>query len=385
MRVSGLFVFFILTILNGNRFYTQRNAQQIIDQAEIKCASYTMNSGKMSSITIPMSYGKSSALNNVERETIKMAKVKQVHLVFTDYPKNADLRSLNKSRIKMVEGIRKDLITDTAVTWKIIRQTKCKTEEDAQKLFHGIVILYEGEAFLNERATVSAYLPEKVTPKEGKKLIKEYDDTTAYHILNKMNWSNMAVVTDFTSSMYPYSTQVIIWFAINTEQSKISDVYFFNDGDQKLDDLKEIGSTGGIYHERNVNFNEIRKLAFKTASKGIGGKDLEENDLEAVLRACENSPNAKGIVLIADNNAPPRDMALLSKIKKPVHVILCGTEVGDIELAYLQIARKTGGSLHTMEESLNELAKLKEGQTVKFGDKSYRIIQGNVVEIKASK
>ena len=100
---------------------------------------------------------------------------------------------------------------------------------------------------------------------------------------------------------------------------------------------------------------------------------------------CENSPNTKGIVLIADNNAPPRDMALLSKIKKPVHVILCGTEVGDIELAYLQIARKTGGSLHTMEESLNELAKLKEGQTVKFGDKSYRIIQGNVVEIKSSK
>ncbi|MCE2711753.1 MAG: hypothetical protein LW688_04340 [Cryomorphaceae bacterium] len=78
-------------------------------------------------------------------------------------------------------------------------------------------------------------------------------------------------------------------------------------------------------------------------------------------------------------------MALLSKIKKPVHVILCGSVDGTIELAYLQIAKKTGGSIHTMEESLTELAKLKEGQSIQFGDKSYKIVQGNVVEVKGVK
>ena len=376
-------LFFIVAL--SSKILAQRTAQQIVDQSEIQCAYYNIVPGKMDVITIPMSFGKSSTLDAVERETILMAKVKQVHVVFTDFPKDADLKELNKSRIKVVENIRKNLVTDTTIKWKVIRQTNCTTEEEAKQLFHGIVIFYEHEDFLVEKATISTLLPEKVTPKEAKKLIKEFDDTTTYHVLNKMDWSDMAVVTDFTSSMYPFSAQVILWFAINSQQSKITDVYFFNDGDSKIDSRKVIGETGGIYHEHNVSFKEVRKLAFKTASKGIGGNDLEENDLEAVLSACKNSPNAKGIVLIADNNAPPRDMALLNKIKKPVHVILCGSVDGTIELAYLQIAKKTGGSIHTMEESLTELAKLKDGQSIQFGDKSYKIVQGNVVEVKGVK
>ncbi|MEY4603765.1 MAG: hypothetical protein RIT43_1057 [Bacteroidota bacterium] len=385
MKTFRHFFLLLFLITFSDYLFSQRTAQQIVDQSEIQCSNYTIVPGKMDVLTIPMAFGESSTLNAIERETIQLAKVKQVHVVFTDFPKDADLKALNKSRIKVVEGIRKNLVTDTTIQWKVIRQTNCKTEEEAKQLFHGIVIFYEHESFLVEKATISTLLPETVTPREGKKLIKEFEDTTTYHVLNKMNWNNMAIVTDFTSSMYPYSAQVILWFAINTQQSKITDVYFFNDGDSKLDTKKVIGETGGIYHEHNVNFKEIRKLAFKTASKGIGGNDLEENDLEAVLSACKNSSDAKGIVLIADNNAPPRDMALLSKIKKPVHVILCGTNKGNIELAYLQIAKKTGGSIHTMEESLTELAKLKEGQTIQFGDKSYKIIQGNVVEIKSVK
>jgi hypothetical protein len=190
----------------------------------------------------------------------------------------------------------------------------------------------------------------------------------------------MAVVTDFTSSMYPYTAQLVLWFAINTQQSKISDVFFFNDGDQKPDSEKVSGEVGGIYHEQRVNFTDIRALAYKTASKGIGGEDLEENDLEALLYAMEKSPNAKGYVLIADNSAPPRDMDLINKIKKPVHIILCGTSNG-LEIAYLELARKTGGSVHTMEEHLTELIKLKEGQSIRIDKRIYKIVNGEFEEV----
>jgi hypothetical protein len=327
-----------------------------------------------------MSYGETAVLTEIERAVLKIAKVRQIHLVYTDHPKGADLKNLNKSRIKVVEGLRKDLVSDTLVQWKIIRQTACNSEEEAKKLFHGIVILYEKEKFIEEKAQVNNLLPKDITPSEAKKRIKKLSDTTVYNVLNEMKWKDMAVVTDFTSSMYPYTAQLVLWFAINTQQSKISDVFFFNDGDQKPDAEKVSGEVGGIYHEHRVNFTDIRALAYQTASKGIGGEDLEENDLEALLFAMEKSPNAKGYVLIADNSAPPRDMDLINKIKKPVHIILCGTSNG-LEIAYLELARKTGGSVHTIEEHLTELVKLKEGQSIRIDKRIYKIVNGEFEEV----
>ena len=371
---------FLLGIILPGTTHAQRTADDIIAQKEIVAPKYLLNPGKLEFLRLPMSYGETAVLTDIEREVLKIAKVRQIHVVFTDHPKGADLKSLNKGRIKVVEGLRKDLVSDTLVQWKIIRQTACTSEEEAKKLFHGVIILYEKESFLVERATVNNLLPQQITPKEAKKRIEKMTDTTVYNVLNEMKWNDMVVVTDFTSSMYPYSAQLVLWFAINTQQTKISDVFFFNDGDQKPDAEKINGEVGGIYHEHRVNFTDIRNLAYKTAGKGIGGEDLEENDLEALLYAMEKAPNAKGYVLIADNSAPPRDMELIDKIKKPVHIILCGTS-GGFDLAYLELARKTGGSLHTMEENLNELMKLKEGQSIRIGKRIYKIIDGEIDEV----
>ena len=368
---------FLFCILYSGKLIAQRSADDIIAQKEIVAPTYKLTPGKLAFIRLPMSYGETAVLTEIERAVLKIAKVQQIHLVYTDHPKGADLKNLNKSRIKVVEGLRKDLVSDTLVQWKIIRQTACNSEEEAKKLFHGIVILYEKEKFIEEKAQVNNLLPKDITPTEAKKRIKKLSDTTVYNVLNEMKWKDMAVVTDFTSSMYPYTAQLVLWFAINTQQSKISDVFFFNDGDQKPDAEKVSGEVGGIYHEHRVNFTDIRALAYQTASKGIGGEDLEENDLEALLYAMEKSPNAKGYVLIADNSAPPRDMDLINKIKKPVHIILCGTSNG-LEIAYLELARKTGGSVHTMEEHLTELIKLKEGQSIRIESEFTKSLMANL-------
>ncbi len=48
-------------------------------------------------------------------------------------------------------------------------------------------------------------------------------------------------------------------------------------------------------------------------------------------------------------------MALLSKITLPVHVILCGAPSDTTQALqphYLEIAQRTGGSLHTVEDDL---------------------------------
>jgi hypothetical protein len=359
-----------------------RTAEDILNQRIANEKRYILNPGSMGSIVIEMSYGKTDYLTPAEKQILEKAQLLQVHLVYTDYPKNEDFMALNRSRIKVVENVRPSIVSDTLVKWKLIRQTDCNSEEEAKGLFHGIVIFYRITEFREEVMQLNTFIPSTLNASDKTSFFQKTKDSTVFHVLNEKKWSDFAVIADFTSSMYPYSTQVLMWFLLNTDQQKISDIIFFNDGDLKPDDKKVDGTTGGLYYEHSVNFKDVRNLAFRTANNGIGGDDLEENDLEAILYAMKKAPDVKEYVLIADNNAPPRDMSLLSKIKKPVHVILCGTN-GTIELAYLKLARATGGSIHTMEEDLENIASMKEGQEFEFNGVQYKIEGGKIIELSA--
>jgi len=73
--------------------------------------------------------------------------------------------------------------------------------------------------------------------------------------------------------------------------------------------------------------------------------------------------------MIADNWEDPCDMHLVNYLKSrgvPVRVIVCGVN-GSFNMNYLQIARATGGSVHTMEEDLTNLASMKDGARFKIG------------------
>ena len=79
--------------------------------------------------------------------------------------------------------------------------------------------------------------------------------------------------------------------------------------------------------------------------------------------------------MIADNWATPRDLALLKFVNKPIHVILCGATAG-INTEYLDLVRANGGTIHTMEEDISNLAKLTEGETVEIGNEVFIIQNG---------
>src|SRR5690554_4643938 len=103
-----------------------------------------------------------------------------------------------------------------------------------------------------------------------------------------------------------------------------------------------------------------------------------------LLEAQKKYPHAKEIILIADNHSPIRDYSLIKDIKVPVRVILCGTKF-NINNQYLNLARKTGGSVHTINEDLTNLIDKAEGETFKFMNKSYIIQNGRVVRNKKEK
>lgn len=211
--------------------------------------------------------------------------------------------------------------------------------------------------------------------------IASMPDSTVFSVLNRnKEWKDIAFVCDVTGSMYPYSTQLLVWNRLHFDEKKAKCFTFFNDGDNKLDHQKFVGRIGGIYSIEAKSIKDIDRTAALAMLKG-GGGDAPENNIEATLSSIEKFPDAKEIVMVADNWATIKDISLLSKLKKPVHVIVCGVWNGWINTDYLKLAKTTGGSVHTMEEDLTDLMSLKEGEVIEIGDKVYQISKGEFVPV----
>jgi hypothetical protein len=193
-------------------------------------------------------------------------------------------------------------------------------------------------------------------------------------------WSHKVIVTDQTGSMYPYVDQVTVWHALQLAQGEDNQYIFFNDGDAKSSAEKVIGQTGGIYYTGADSLAQLLRTML-AVSKAGGGGESEENDLEALLAGARKMQGTDELILIADNYSDVRDMELLSRLKVPVRIILCGTEHG-VNENYLEIAYKTGGSIHTIEDDIENLKQLSEGSTVQIGRFQYRISHGKFIQVK---
>lgn len=91
-------------------------------------------------------------------------------------------------------------------------------------------------------------------------------DSTVIKTLDRnKDWKNMLVICDFTGSMSPYTSQLLVWHKLNlqTGSNGIKYFTFFNDGDSKRDGAKKIGATGGIYSVESGNFDDVVNLALK--------------------------------------------------------------------------------------------------------------------------
>lgn len=205
------------------------------------------------------------------------------------------------------------------------------------------------------------------------------NDTVVSAALNRNKWTEKLIVCDLTGSMSPYAAQLAAWYQLTYLKEKNLQFVFFNDGDDKPDNRKKIGSTGGIYYSPSKGVDSLFRTIAKVASRGSGG-DCPENNMEALIKGVKIAQPYKELVMIADNYAPVKDISLLKDFNAPVHIILCG--VNDYILEdYLNIARKTKGSIHTMEEDITKLASMSEGQEIKIGRNIYKIMGGEFVRV----
>lgn len=314
--------------------------------------------------------------NPEDFEKIRGALIERIELVHSDFPKGKDFSELNNKRLAALYILAPEIFEQRWIDWKMVKQTECETSYEASRLFHGFVITYRPvgspEFTAYENNYIKDYLLNTEIPKTDSALYKLFD--------RNKDWKDMMIVGDLTGSMSPYTAQLLLWLKLTFSDTQARYLTFFNDGDSKQTKEKVVGEVGGIYAQEINNFDQCMSLALTTMHKGSGG-DTPENNLEALLYSMNKWKNYKEIVMIADNFATPRDMKLLEKVDKPVRVVLCG--VTDwINPAYLKLARETGGSIHTMEEDLKDLVKLKEGQKFKFGKQEFIIQKGEFVQLK---
>ncbi len=175
-------------------------------------------------------------------------------------------------------------------------------------------------------------------------------DSTVYTVLNRHPlWTDAAVVMDWRPDMYTQSAQVVLWHKMHPRNSGIDYFVFTNDGNRLSERQKKPGKTGGIYFVKSNNFRRVIKQCDYVARKSKGHNSENNSLMEASIRTAQKYPNAKEIIVIADNESCMRDFRLLKYLNKPVKVILSNIH-GPINPQYINMAYKSGGSLHTAND-----------------------------------
>ncbi len=347
---------------------------------------------------IPFKFGKTETSFN--EELIHKIPPKRIRRIIYVYSHNKDQdfqEKLNKNRIdtltrffgKRIKNL-KDVTFETIIVEK---------EHLDPSSFNGFVIVYELSARQNQMLFKAAMEGKRSGVKTGfvfdtlisynyvvphvyldltpKSIASKDEVNIVKSVLERNEWKNRLIVVDVTGSMMPYISQYLLWLKLTFDEKENQRFVFFNDGNTNY--KKPIGKTGGLYFSgNNLGYEHILKT-IQLAMRNGGGGDCPENNIEAVIKGLKKNSKYEvdEVIMVADNWATPRDVELINEVGKPIRIILCGTR-GKVNVEYLKLAHKSGGSIHTIEEDLENICKLKEGEKLSFMGIEYIIEKGEI-------
>jgi hypothetical protein len=194
------------------------------------------------------------------------------------------------------------------------------------------------------------------------------------------------VVYDWTTAMHRHAVEAANWIRSNIDNPAILGYVFFTDTDIDGLPVARSGKAGAMYVTNTRDVEKLLEIMMRAARYGMANHDWEQNDLEAVLYAQEHFPEAEEIVLVADNKSSLRNLKLIKKINRPVHVFLCGTtfvrpsqpdyDFLPIKPDYLKLVNNTKGSMHVIENPRTNIAAPTE-ETLTINGKHYRFSRGD--------
>lgn len=372
---------------------------------------------------IEFEFGSDRIKNTKRLESLKKETILHVSYIYSAIKTSDsfDQEKLNRARLSSLHQLIPQAFKHDE--WTTIVQTDTPSHNEALKYFHGFIIDFRkrttSESTKQEINFIKTSLNQFKSPKTAQKPFRVpstatipmstedyyaymkrlneqskqeptaskinisysrvFEDTTIIAVLERNNdWNNILIHCDLTASMSPYVAQLFVWFKMNIEKKKIKQFVFFNDGNKIADFRKVIGATGGIYYSNANHVNEVLKIAEECMRNTKGG-DRQENDIEALIKGTNHFTDYDNTILIADNWANMRDYELMSQVNKPVHIILCGTSKG-INPEYLDLARTTKGSIHTLELDVFELELINNGDELKIGEQVFMLLNDRFTE-----
>ncbi|MBA3663542.1 MAG: VWA domain-containing protein [Bacteroidetes bacterium] len=338
----------------------------------VKVEKYEFQEIGFSSYSLSIDPGDYRIRNTTAARLLNFETITAIDLVYTDYPADEDFSELNRKRIVELYMHVPKAFNKNFIHWRIVKQTGPKRTGDLSKYFHGFVVYYRPlPKYSDEENAIHEIL-------DGKKYI---EDSTLFKTFQRNpNWKDMMTVMDVTGSMAPYTAQLMLWLKLNSALKTTKQIVFFNDDEENSTDQTTKLDTSGIWSVESFKFNKVLKTCLTAMEKG----NHIENNLEAVFYAVKKFPESKkNIIMIADNWEDPCDIKLLGKLvelKVPIRIIVCGVNKA-LNTNYLDIAYATGGSVHTMEQDLTELAKIGNGKTITFSGMKFKLVGGKFQQL----
>ena len=377
-------IFSLLTFLSlfSTSFLFAQSSSLVMGKAQTReTRDYDPATSVEGTFLFPTAFGKIAVTNTAHARLLDEVEIERVELVYSKYPQTNNFqeiqqRKLNLARLNELEKTAPQLFKEN-VKWEFVAHVVDNSTQ-AKNLYHGFVVYYKKKETSSQAKKIdipeTPQTPKEETPQLPKTPIFAYNDeseeaifikegkpksNSTYQVFDRQDWKDVVVVCDWTASMYHFATPVLLWHNqqnAKSDTSSILNFVFFNDGDNTPNKEKKIGKTGGIYATKTGSIDEALQMMETSKAAGTGG-DFPENDVEALLYAQKNYPEAKSLVLIADNMASVRDIKLLEELKtseKPVHILITRTEEIDlIRPEYWEIAIQTKGTIHTLKEDIS--------------------------------
>jgi hypothetical protein len=417
MRVFYFFLIFCCSQISSAQTY-----RALVNAPPIFVGEVDVSQLKENQLYIAMPFNEKTVLNPNQKKQLEERVAIKLELVYTKYRKSASFnqKQLNKNRLKELSKLVPHLFENRFWDFELISQTNGNSPEECNKMFHGFIITFRPNSTANTLNLEASYIEDLVNAMNKKDSVendtlplsydikthydqqvgylhdtiwyvdtvkppsppdffynqKLYNDSTVLNAFKRnKNWKNFIVVTDVTGSMSPYSAQVFVWLKAQTKNNTVKYFVFFNDGDTKPSQKKKPLETEGIYISPNNTLDSVMAMAALCMRNGSGGGESMENDIEAIIDGLKQYPQADEIILVADNFEIMRDYKYIKKVKKPVHIILCGAE-NRINIQYLDLARQTKGTLHTFKSDVTNLQNIKEEEHFFIDGKEYMYHNG---------
>jgi hypothetical protein len=169
---------------------------------------------------------------------------------------------------------------------------------------------------------------------------------------NAKKWEQSLLITDWTGSMHIHEREIDSLIENLEMKNIIRHLVLYND---KPDPgFASLEGTEGFFSIDSVeSFKQVKALMRSCAADYWGGENLEESDFSALIRATSRKNPAwqspyKQVIMLVDNNAPPRDTTLFNQIgiTTNIYVIAYGAEkANDVNIYYHNLVKKFGGLL----------------------------------------